>query len=337
MSPLAQVLWTLVGSILMQGAVAEDLTADRLGVIYNLDDAQSGRVASYYATQRGVPSQNVLGIHLPMVDVLGPEALMVLRRQVLGELPTAVQALLLVWSRPYAVGCMSVTTAFAAGYSPSFCTPGCTRTTASPLFDSDGWLPADTLGWFPAMLLPSDDETLAREVIRRGIESDVTAPTGILYLVRTSDTSRNVRAATYGRVALFLRNRIAIVDGTAPGSGVIPDAIGYFTGAADVAEISRILFRPGALADHLTSYGGVLDGSRQMSAVAWLKQGATASYGTVSEPCSFPGKFPSVGVLFEHYRHGETALQAYWKSVEMPGQGLFIGEPLARPYATQRP
>ncbi len=333
MSPLAKGLWVLIGSILIQGAVAEGLTADRLGVIYDLDDARSGRVAAYYATQRGVPAQNVLGIHLPGVDVLGPEALTVLRRQVLSELPTAVQALLLVWSRPYAVGCMSVTTAFAAGYSPSFCTPGCVRTTASPLFDSDGWLPADTLGWFPAMLMPSDDEPLAREVIRRGIASDSSAPPGMLYLIRTPDRSRNVRAATYERVALFLGNRITLVDETAPDGGVIPDAIGYFTGAADVAELSRIRFRPGALADHLTSYGGVLDGSRQMSALAWLKQGATASYGAVSEPCSFPGKFPSVEVLFEHYLHGETALEAYWKSVEMPGQGLFIGEPLARPYS----
>ena len=26
-------------------------------------------------------------------------------------------------------------------------------------------------------------------------------------------------------------------------------------------------------------------------------------------------------------------IEAYWKSVYMPGQGLFIGEPLARPFA----
>jgi hypothetical protein len=44
-------------------------------------------------------------------------------------------------------------------------------------------------------------------------------------------------------------------------------------------------------------------------------------------------KFPNVDVLFEHYRHGETVLESYWKSVAMPGQGIFIGEPLARPYA----
>jgi hypothetical protein len=25
-------------------------------------------------------------------------------------------------------------------------------------------------------------------------------------------------------------------------------------------------------------------------------------------------------------------IEAYWKSVQMPGQGLFVGEPLAAPY-----
>jgi hypothetical protein len=40
--------------------------------------------------------------------------------------------------------------------------------------------------------------------------------------------------------------------------------------------------------------------------------------------------------LFNHYLKGDTLLEAYWKSVAMPGQGLFIGEPLARPYGRPR-
>jgi uncharacterized protein (TIGR03790 family) len=112
-----------------------------------------------------------------------------------------------------------------------------------------------------------------------------------------------------------------------------PDVLGYFTGAREVAELPLIHFRAGALADHLTSTGGVLEGGNQMSALSWIVQGATATYGSVSEPCNILEKFPNVSVLFEHYTHGETALEAYWKSVAMPGQGLFIGEPLARPYA----
>jgi uncharacterized protein (TIGR03790 family) len=70
-----------------------------------------------------------------------------------------------------------------------------------------------------------------------------------------------------------------------------------------------------------------------MSAAAWIRQGATGSFGSVSEPCSLLEKFPDIRVLFAHYLRGETLLESYWKSVAMPGQGLFIGEPLSRPFA----
>jgi uncharacterized protein (TIGR03790 family) len=316
---------------------ADGLIAARLGIIYNIDDARGHRVALYYASQRGVPAENVIGVHLPMVDVLAPETFQPIRAKLLDQLPTTVQSLLLVWSKPYAVGCMSVTTAFAAGYRPEFCQPGCARTLVSPLFDSAGWLPVDTVDWYPAMLLPSDDENLAHSLIQRGMAADSSKPPGTLYLIRTEDRKRNVRASTYPDIAAGLKSRLRVVQLSAPMRVEIPDAIGYFTGVARVDELSRIRFRPGALADHLTSVGGVLDGTDQMSALEWLRQGATASYGTVSEPCAIPDKFPNVGVLFEHYRRGETALEAYWKSVAMPGQGLFIGEPLSRPFPMSGP
>jgi hypothetical protein len=37
-------------------------------------------------------------------------------------------------------------------------------------------------------------------------------------------------------------------------------------------------------------------------------------------------------LLLAYYRRGDTLLEAYWRSVAMPDQGLFIGEPLARPW-----
>ena len=69
-----------------------------------------------------------------------------------------------------------------------------------------------------------------------------------------------------------------------------------------------------------------------MSALRFLEAGVTASYGTVVEPCNFNGKFPDPAVWLRHYFHGEPVIEAYWKSVSMPGEGLYIGEPLARPY-----
>jgi uncharacterized protein (TIGR03790 family) len=315
-------------------ADAEGLNPERLGVIFNSNDNTSMRVAQYYALKRHVPQGNLIGLPVPDRDVIDRGQLKQLRTALLAQLPSEIQSLLLVWSKPYAVECMSITTAVAAGYQSGFCEPGCGRTTASPLYDTSGWLPADTAGWLPAMLLPSDDEALAKAVIDRGIAADGSRPSGTVYLVRTQDAARNVRAAGYSEAQSLVSSRVSVRELTAPIGRPPTDIIGYFTGEVRVDVLSKLIFRPGAPADHLTSTGGVLDGLSQMSALAWLKQGATASYGSVSEPCNDPGKFPSPGVLFNHYLRGDTLLEAYWKSVAMPGQGLFIGEPLARPFGS---
>jgi uncharacterized protein (TIGR03790 family) len=314
-------------------AVAEGLGPSELGVIYDRNDPSSVRIAQYYAERRHVPPANLVGLAVPERANISRKELTALRSEMLQSLPTGVQSLLLVWSKPYAVECMSVTTAMAAGYRPEFCEPGCGRTTTSPLYDTDGWLPADTIGWLPAMLLPSLDETLARAVIDRGIASDRSAPPGTAYLVRTQDAARNIRAGGYFEAEAELSSRLRSVELSTPVTKPVPDILTYFTGAVWVDELPLLHFRPGAVADHLTSYGGRIDGSkRQMSALEWLYRGATASYGSVSEPCALLDKFPDPLTFLNHYLRGESLLEAYWKSVAMPGQGLFIGEPLARPY-----
>jgi len=315
---------------------AEGLSPDRLGVIYSSSDPASANIAQYYAAHRGIPPGNMIGLSVPDRATISRDELKQLRSEMLLSLPSNVQSLLLVWSRPYAVECMSITTAFAAGYQPAFCEPGCERTKINPLFDTQGWLPADTTGWLPAMLLPSHDEALARALIDRGLRADASKARGTIYLIRTQDSSRNVRAAEYAEADVLVAGRAAIRQLSTPVLSVPDPAIAYFTGAIRVEELQKIHFLPGAAADHLTSTGGALENADQMSALEWLGQGATATYGTVSEPCNRTEKFPNPGIFLYHYLQGETLLEAYWKSVAMPGQGLFIGEPLARPFAVNR-
>jgi hypothetical protein len=109
-----------------------------------------------------------------------------------------------------------------------------------------------------------------------------------------------------------------------------------FTGAAVVASMASNSYLDGAIADHLTSFGGALVGYDQTTALHWLNVGATGSYGNSTEPCNFRAKFPDVGVVIAHYLSGETLVEAYWKSVLMPGQGVFVGDPLARPFGGMR-
>ena len=224
-------------------------------MIYNRDDRSSVDVARYYAKRRGIPEANLIGLSVPDRAVISRDELKRLRSEMLLSLPTNVQSLLLVWQRPYAVECMSATTAFAAGYAAGFCESGCRSTIKSPLFDSDGWLPADSSGWLPAMLLPSADEALARAVIDRGIEADGSKPPGTVYLIRTRDAARNVRAAGFAEAEQELSGRVALVDASTPIDSRVTGILAYFTGVARVEEMSKLSFRPGAAADHLDLHG----------------------------------------------------------------------------------
>jgi hypothetical protein len=50
------------------------------------------------------------------------------------------------------------------------------------------------------------------------------------------------------------------------------------------------------------------------------------------EPCNATAKFPDPRVLLRHYVGGATVLEAYWRSVIAPWEGVFVGEPLASPW-----
>jgi uncharacterized protein (TIGR03790 family) len=114
------------------------------------------------------------------------------------------------------------------------------------------------------------------------------------------------------------------------------DVLFYFTGRPVVEELNTNHYLPGAIADHLTSLGGVLFNDQQMSILKWIDAGVTASYGTVTEPCAFPQKFPHPGIVIDRYTRGESVIEAYWKSVAWPGQGVFVGEPMAAPFNSKR-
>jgi hypothetical protein len=182
------------------------------------------------------------------------------------------------------------------------------------------------------MALAGADLPAVQALIDRGIAADDSRPPGTGYLVETSDAARSVRAEGYAGAIERLGGAIRLEHIKADSIEQKPDVLFYFTGLRRVSKIATNRFRPGAVADHLTSTGGQLTGRGQMSSLRWLEAGATGSYGTVVEPCNLPAKFPDPSLLIGAYVGGATLIEAYWKSVRMPGQGIFIGEPLARPF-----
>lgn len=305
-----------------------------LALVVNASDPLSEAIGRHYAMARRIPARQVIRVRFPPGTAeLSPERFRLLRLEVLRRTPAHVQVYALAWMRPYRVGCQSISSAFAFGLDPAHCASSCLPTRVNPYYArSDVRRPWRELGIRPTMLLAAGSNEAARRLIDRGVAADGTAPPGTAYLLSTSDPVRNVRAAGYAATAATLGGRLRVEIITADTLRGARDVIAYFTGLQQVRGLASVRFRPGAIADHLTSFGGLLDGGPQMSAVRWLEAGASGSYGTVVEPCNIPGKFPNPALALSYYRNGTTLIEAYWRSVAMPGQGVFIGEPLARPW-----
>jgi len=309
------------------------LTAQELAVIVNQADPISVEIGQYYQQQRQIPPQNVITVEFtPGQSVLSPEAFQDIYDRVTAATPAHIQAYALTWAAPYRVGCMSITMAFAAGYDKRFCATGCQPTPINPYFNSDSVTPFDDFGLRPTMAIAATTLEQAKQLIDRGIASDYSYPMGTAYLMDTSDRNRNVRAFLFPTIISQLGSDFDVKIIKADALEYQFDVMFYFTGLSQVKQIETNLYLPGAIADHLTSFGGALTDTPQMSSLRWLEAGATGSYGTVVEPCNFPQKFPHPGVVMARYLQGDTLLEAYWKSLVWLGQGIFIGEPLARPF-----
>jgi hypothetical protein len=88
---------------------------------------------------------------------------------------------------------------------------------------------------------------------------------------------------------------------------------------------------PGSIADNLTSLGGAMTANAQTKATEFLRFGAAASSGAVTEPYTIPNKFPHPRIHV-HYVDGLTAAEAFYSSVLCPYQLLIVGDPLCQPY-----
>ena len=316
------------------------ITARELGLVINTADPYSVAVGAFYAATRKLPEAQILRVEMPVKAQLDGDELQALNRQIEARFGASIQALALAWTRPYAVSCNSITAALTLGFDAELCA----RTCAAPrrpsrYFGAASARPFTDLKLRPSMLLAAPTVDAAKAMIRRGLQSD--GSLGLrgglpaqAYFVDTSDRVRSARTPLFPPAGPLPRFGVDVHVESTDTLAAPRRVLLYQTGLAQVSGLDAVEWVPGALADHLTSFGGVLDSTTgQMSALAWIASGATASYGTVSEPCAHPQKFPHPQVLLLHYLQGASAIEAYWKSVAWPQQGVFIGDPLAAPYS----
>lgn len=344
----------------------QGLEAADLGVIVNDNDPQSVAVAYYYQQKRNIPPQNIIHVNIPNpgIDISSAD-FNLLRAKVLAATPPDVQAYAITWTTPWRVEkTMSITSAMAFGYDIRRCkVPEVSSKDYSGTYGPDSWLDKyndfrtmrDSLyirvggkdfnyaksGGRPTMMLAGRSLEHVFDLINRGVASDGTMPRGFGYMVETSIAARSVRAPNFAYFDSRWDDAAGLTVKYIPKWTSLkwPEAIRdkdrvlfYFTGHAVVPDIKTNKYRPGAIADHLTSYGGQLTTSSQMSVLRWLEAGVTGSYGTVVEPKSYTEKFPEASTLIPLYFLGRSLIESYWQSVQWNGEGVFVGEPLASPY-----
>jgi len=281
------------------------LEAKHIAVVINTADPLSEVIGSQYIQARQLRPQQVIRVNVPPGPTLSAAEFLPIYRQVKRQTPQEVQAYALAWAAPWRVDCVSITSAFAFGKVRSICPDTCRTTPLSPYY-ADGQVrrPWSSLGIRPTMLLAATTPGAARELIQRGVAADGTAPPGTAYLLSSSDQARNRRAESY---AALLKTsapgfRVKVMQGDALRGA--RDVLLYMTGITAVPDLASNHFRPGAIGDHLTSFGGMLTGpsghsgdggNGQMSALRWLEAGATASYGTVWSPATTGANSPIQG------------------------------------------
>lgn len=314
--------------------VAEpQLKPEQLAIVINDAEPNSVKIGEYYRERRGIPAANVVHVNIPgKPHELSAERFETLKGEIDSHLTPAIQAVLMVWTAPYKVECNGITSAYSLGFDRDQCATTCAAGRPSPYFNSSSARPFTDFKIRLSMLLPTESVEGAKALIDRGAAAGFRIVPATAYYLTTSEKARNSRAMFFPPAGNIAARKLTLRPMQADVLEGAKDIVIYETGMAQVAKLETLDFVPGALADHLTSLGGDLLGNGQMSILHWLEAGATASYGTVSEPCNHWQKFPNPGVLLKHYVQGNSAIEAYWKSVAWPSQGVFVGEPLAAPY-----
>lgn len=359
--------WTVGLFILMLAALKLPGGGSGLNVVVvvNQNSTNSVQLGNYYCEQRRVPPQNLLRINWSggnarwtrtefETHLQSPLVAMLTERQ----LTSQIDFVLLSMDIPYRVGhsdlpefsgTNSTTSALHYGFKPDGLCPTCPAgITSCSLPDGSGSAYAGSEGVFRetppisprsnawlVMMLTSSNLAQAKAVVDRGVASDYSFPTQSVYLIHyDADPFRGVRYTQFDD-SIFdsrLRGAAAVVRTNIHTPSVLGPQAGSQFGRTSFS-LPAGLFVPGAMADNLTSFGGMLfEGTGHTGPLDYLNAGATASYGTVVEPCNYLEKFPSPRNYFYQAR-GFTAAESYYLSVTNPYQGLLVGEPLAAPFA----
>ncbi|HPC62259.1 MAG TPA: TIGR03790 family protein [Verrucomicrobiota bacterium] len=327
-------------------------------VVVNQNSSNSVALGNYYRELRGVPPQNVFRISWAGGNTDWSQSAFetTLRAPLASFLAGArltnqVDFLVLSMDIPYRVTNSttidSTTSALFYGFkNNSTPPPGAPASCSLPPASSNAYAGTErafrsiapgSLGYtnLLATMITSSNLPLAQQIVYQGALSDGTFPTQTVFLAKSTDYDRNIRFPLFDDAVFDARVRggYAIQRTNANSIFALGHLLGFQSGSYSYGVVNAS-FAPGALADNLTSYGGLLFqySAGQLNILSLLGAGAAGTYGTVDEPCAYLEKFPSPRIYFYQAR-GFSLAECYYLGITNPYQGLVMGDPLAAPFA----
>ena len=170
--------------------------------------------------------------------------------------------------------------------------------------------------------------------LERSALADYSRPIGTVFYTNTDDVRSKAREPNFAIAVEKLQNmkmNVRVIKESLPGFAQKCNGVMMGTALFDWPK-TRAQLLPGSIAESLTSTGGAMTDPGQTKLTEFLRNGAAASSGTVTEPYAIQNKFPHP-MMHVYYAQGLTAAEAFYQSVLCPYQLLIVGDPLCQPFA----
>jgi len=317
-------------------------------VIVNQNSSNSCALANYYCERRQIPPENVVRISWNggntswtlndfQTHLMSPLLAALADRQLNNQIRFVVLSMDIPFQTVSDGAINSTTSVLFYGFKDN--SGASSKTVANSYAFSEAPLENARSATSPgpsflATMITGRTLAEAKKLVDQGVNSDGTFPTQPVILAKSSDPLRNIRFMAFDN-AIFntaVRGNYSMLRTNSDAPSSFSNLLGFETGMAGFS-VRPGTFVPGAIADSLTSFGGIIFGpSGQTSLLEFIQAGAAGSYGTVTEPAPDPEKFPGPQVYFFQSR-GFSLAECYYQSIAAPYLGLIVGEPLAAPFA----
>ena len=357
-------IFTCIMTFLLGTTTVHAIMPHEVAVLINTNDASSIRVGEFYAQARLIPADNIIRVGVPdqfrhrignkkFTELIWNPATNYLTR---ANLDNQIVAWVYSCGFPVAVGpdpdCSLTGLTFTRNQRPEdiviknagatsklFAGPQTPTGMKGPSATFDHYRSAlRTRMPLPSMMLGytgpggNTEESIVR-LIERGLQADFSQPRSseVIFVNREDIRWRCREWQLEPTLAEF--KELGIPSRIVPRiPGKSKALLGVYTGTQRFEIETLPGFVPGAIADHLTSFGGHFEQKFQMNISDWFKKGATAAAGTVFEPYAIWAKFPHMRI-YAHYARGCSVIESYYQSVRFPHQLIIMGDPLCRPFA----